>query len=250
MTYRIRNIVIAVGLALVAMLLTLLYVTNYRKSVQHNAGSVVVYAAAQDIPAGTNGADIVNQHELHPLSIPRSDVVPGAISSPQQIDNLVSTASIYSGEQITLRRFANHSEQGVRAQLHALMRAIQVPGTANQLLAGTLQAGDHVDVVASVHYPTPDSATTTARVVLRDLLVLAAPSLPTGASKLSSSASSTGATDSVMLQIPEGQIHKLWYVVTNDTWTLDLRPVSDSTDSAPNNQDADSILGLSKGGPK
>ena len=29
MTYRIRNIVIAVGLALVAMLLTLLYVTNH-----------------------------------------------------------------------------------------------------------------------------------------------------------------------------------------------------------------------------
>ena len=31
MTYRIRNILIAVGLALVAMLLTLFYITNYKR---------------------------------------------------------------------------------------------------------------------------------------------------------------------------------------------------------------------------
>ena len=35
MTYRTRNIAIAVGLALAAMLVTLLYVVNYRSSVQH-----------------------------------------------------------------------------------------------------------------------------------------------------------------------------------------------------------------------
>ena len=34
MTHRVRNIVLAVGLALVAMLLTLLYVKNVRRSVQ------------------------------------------------------------------------------------------------------------------------------------------------------------------------------------------------------------------------
>lgn len=250
MTYRIRNIVIAVGLALVAMLLTLLYVTNYRKSVQHNAATVHVYAATKDIPSGTNGADIVKQNDLHQLSVPRSDVVPGAISSPQQISNLVSTASIYSGEQITLRRFANRTEQGVRAQLHGLMRAIQIPGDANQLLAGTLQEGDHVDLVASVKYPDPTSSPAAARVVLRNLLVLVAPTAPTATSKLSSSTSSSGATESVMLQVPETETHTFWYVIANDDWSLDLRPVSDSTDSKSNNQDANSILGLTKGGPK
>lgn len=249
MTYRIRNIVIAIGLALVAMMLTLLYVTNYRRSVQHNAGSVTVYVATQDIPAGTTGADIVKQQELRTLSVPRSDVVPGAISSPQQIGGLVVTAPVYSGEQVTLRRFANHTEQGVRAQLHGLMRAIQVAGDQNQLLAGTLQAGDHVDLVASIHYPDPSSSATTTRVVLSDLLVLVAPTAPTPASKLASSSSSSSATDSVMLQVSAAQVHKLFYVVANDDWSLDLRPVADSTDSAPNNQDANSIIGLG-GGPR
>ena len=56
MTYRTRNIAIAVGLALVAMLLTLVYVTSYRRSVQHAQATVNVYVAAHDIPAGTAGS--------------------------------------------------------------------------------------------------------------------------------------------------------------------------------------------------
>ena len=64
MTYRIRNILIAIGLALVAMLLTLFYVTNYKRSVQHSTTGVSVYVAARDITAGTPGADIVKQHDL------------------------------------------------------------------------------------------------------------------------------------------------------------------------------------------
>src|SRR6058998_3051177 len=103
MTYRIRNIVIAVGLALVAMMLTLFYVTNYKRSVQHNASSVQVYVAARDISSGVTGADLVKQHALKGVTIRRSDVVPGAISSPDQIGNLVLTAPVYAGEQVTLR---------------------------------------------------------------------------------------------------------------------------------------------------
>ncbi|MBV8395126.1 MAG: hypothetical protein JO064_02545, partial [Actinobacteria bacterium] len=53
MTYRTRNIVIAVGLALVAMLITLFYVANYRRSVQSDQQTVKVFVAARDLPVGT-----------------------------------------------------------------------------------------------------------------------------------------------------------------------------------------------------
>ena len=56
MTYRIRNILIAVGLALLAMLLTLFYVTNYKRSVQHSTTGVQIYVAVRDLTAGTAGA--------------------------------------------------------------------------------------------------------------------------------------------------------------------------------------------------
>ncbi|HTS74489.1 MAG TPA: Flp pilus assembly protein CpaB [Gaiellaceae bacterium] len=235
MTYRIRNVVIAIGLALVAMMLTLLYVTNYRRSVQHSAGTVQVYVAGQDIPAGTAGSTVAN--ELHKLSVPRTAVVPGAISSPQQIKNEVLTAPIYSGEQVTLRRFANAAAQGIRAQLHRDMRAIQVGGDPNQLLAGTLQAGDHVDLVASIHHPDPTSQAVSSLIVLRDLLVLVAPTTD-AAAKLSSS----GATSSVILAVSDTQVQRFYYVVKNDDWSLELRPVLDAVDSKGNVATANSVL--------
>ena len=58
MTYRIRNIGIAVALAIVAALLTTFYVTNYKRTVQQGEQKVPVYVAARDIPLGTPGADL------------------------------------------------------------------------------------------------------------------------------------------------------------------------------------------------
>ena len=71
MTYRIRNIVVAVGLALLAMMLTLFYVTNYKRSVQNDASSVQVYVAAKDVPVGTSGTDLIKQHALKQESVQR-----------------------------------------------------------------------------------------------------------------------------------------------------------------------------------
>jgi hypothetical protein len=53
MTYRVKNITIAVALALVAALLTSFYVTNYQRNVRADESNVTVYVAARDIPAGT-----------------------------------------------------------------------------------------------------------------------------------------------------------------------------------------------------
>ena len=89
MTYRIRNVVVAVGLALLAMMLTLFYVTNYKRSVQRDASSVQVCVAAKDVQAGTAGTDLVKRKDLKVESVPRSAVVPGAISNPDQLGSLV-----------------------------------------------------------------------------------------------------------------------------------------------------------------
>jgi len=91
MTYQFRNVVIAISLGLLAAILTTVYVTNYRKSVQHDQQDVGVLVAASDIPAGTSGAAIVSGHMLVQKTIPRTALVPGAISSPDQIARLVST---------------------------------------------------------------------------------------------------------------------------------------------------------------
>src|SRR5436305_13284881 len=118
MTYRLRNIAVAVGLALVAALLTTFYVANYKRHVQQSESTVTVYVAKRDIPQGTPGADLIRHGWIGTENIAQRTVVPGAISNSDQVRNLITTQNIYAGEQVSLRRFAGHAEQGVRAQLH------------------------------------------------------------------------------------------------------------------------------------
>ena len=89
MTYQLRNVMMAIGLGLLAAVLTIVYVTNYRKHVQHGQQNVGVLVAATDIPAGTSGAAIASGHMLKRVTVPRTALVPGAISSPAQVSRLV-----------------------------------------------------------------------------------------------------------------------------------------------------------------
>ena len=149
MNYRAKNIGIAVALAALAAILTSAYVVNYKRHVQRGEGKVTVLVAARDIPAGTSGADVVDQKMLKEQTVPRKAVVAGAISSPSQLAQYVATQDVFEGEQVSTRRFSPPTEQGIRAQIKGTQRAYQLPGDSNQLLAGTLQAGDHVDVVGT-----------------------------------------------------------------------------------------------------
>ena len=237
MTYRVRNIAVAVGLALVAALLTTFYVANYKKHVRQSESTVLVYVAKRDIPQGTTGADLIKNGWMTTQQVVQRTVVPGAISSPDQVRNLLTRQDIFAGEQVTLRRFADHAEQGVRVQLHGTLRAVSVPGTPDEVLAGTLHDGDHVDVMANLK--TGDCSTCFAdRYVARDVLVLHAAAAPVTTGRVTS-----GGT-SVMLAVHDkGEAQKIWYAVENASgWSLMLRPVSNAVDSPESVQGIASIL--------
>jgi Flp pilus assembly protein CpaB len=235
MTYRIRNLLIAVGLALVAMMLTLFYVTNYKRSVQKDNTDVSVYVAAHDIPAGKTGTDLVKDHDLTLEKVAQRHVVAGAVSSPEQVATLVLADPLYAGEQVTVRHFTDVAAQGIRAQLKGTLRAVQVAGDPNQLLAGTLKSGDHVDLVANVQAKSDSNANAT-RIVLRDLTVLSSPD-ESAVAKVSS-----GETTSVIVAVTDTQVQRLFYVLKNADWTLELRPVVDAADSAERIETLNSVL--------
>jgi Flp pilus assembly protein CpaB len=221
MTYRVRNIAVAVGLALVAALLTTFYVANYKRHVRQSESTVTVYVAKKDIPQGTPGSDLLKHGWIGAEQVVQRTVVPGAISNADQVRNLLTRADIYAGEQVSLRRFADHAEQGVRVQLHGQLRAISVPGTPDELLSGTLKDGDHVDLLANLK--TGDCSTCFAvRDIARDVLVLNAPAGSTTASKVTNGAAS------VLLAVSDNkEAQKIWYAVENSAgWSLMLRPVA------------------------
>jgi len=237
MTYRIRNIAIAFALAIAGAILTTIYVTNYKRHVQQGEESVPVFVAAQDIPKGTTGAQIAARHLMTERDVARRNVVPGAISEPSQVEKLVAVQPVYAGEQVTLRRFGTKAQQGLRAELTGNQRAIQVPGDANQLLVGTLKAGDHVDLVANLRLDTNSGVSAATRIVLRDLLVLTAPS---SGGKVSTA---PDGADSAILAISDTQVQRLFFVIKNADWTLQLRPVVNATDSGDRVDTLNTVLG-------
>jgi len=225
MTYRVRNIFIAVGLAVVAALLTTFYVANYKRHVRQAESTVTVYVAKKDIPVGTPGSELASHGWLATADVTQRTVVPGAISNPDQVSRLVTSQPVYAGEQITLRRFASQLQLGIRSQLHGPLRAISLGGTTDQLLAGTLKDGDHVDVIANLKAGSCDTCLA-VRDVVQNLLVLHAPGAASSSHGVSSST-----TSSVILAVSDRrEAQKVFYAVQNAAgWTLQLRPVANVT---------------------
>jgi Flp pilus assembly protein CpaB len=213
-------------------------VTNYQRNVQRDATDVEVFVATRDIPVGTSGADLERRGFLEQSEIVRRTVVPGAISSPDQLAELVAVQPIYAGEQISTRRFATPEERGIRAQIKGTMRAIQVPGDANQLLSGTLRAGDRVDIIASIKLGGEGNNEAYAtRIILRDIEVLKA---ATGAGD--QQLASTNDSLSVLLAVTDTQVQKLFHVLKHGQWSFELRPPLKSNDSPEAVAYAGSIL--------
>ena len=237
MTYRVRNIVVAVVLAALAGTMTLVYVVNYKRHVQHGENKVNVLVAARDIPAGTTGSEGVEQHMLKTEAVPRRTLVPGWIGNSDQLHNQVATQQIYAGEQVTVRRFAPPREQGVRSLIRATERAAEFVGDSHQVLAGTLKDGDYVDVVGI--WTIPDGTSHhVARVILRNILVLKAAEEPSEGSKLGPTQDSSA----VQLRLTDAQSQKMMYVYKNGDWYLQLRPPVKSADSPNTFQEDKSML--------
>jgi pilus assembly protein CpaB len=228
MTYRARNIFAAIGLAVLASLFVGFYVTNYKKTVEHSQQHVTVFVASRDIPEGTSGADATSKGFLKQEQVLRQSVVPGAISSSKQIERLVAAQTTYAGEQISLTRFSDAAVQGIRGVLRGPMRAVQIAGDANQTLAGTLRVGDRIDVVANVKVGSDTSQRSISRIVLRNLRVLKAPTSSDTGAHLSTA---SNGSSPVLLAVTDTQVQKLFYVVKNDDWTLELRPIIKVSDS-------------------
>jgi Flp pilus assembly protein CpaB len=183
--------------------------------------------------------------DLTATEVPRRSVVPGAISSPDEVKDKVVSQAVFAGEQVTTNRFTSVAQTGIQGQLKGTMRAFQIEGDGNQTLAGTVKDGDHVDIVATFNYRWVDfhggksqssDTLTASRVVLRDIKVLKAPSGPAPGSKL------TGGIDQkfpVLLAVTDSQAQKLLFITGNTSqsgasvasWSLELRPVVHAADS-------------------
>jgi Flp pilus assembly protein CpaB len=225
-------------LALAGALLVLLYVISYRHDVQNGAGLVDIYVASRDIPEGTDGATVASSY-LKKQSVLKRNVVGGAISQTSQIASasLAANETIYAGEQISTRQFRSAAQQGILANISGLTRAMTVPGDPNKLLAGIVNDGDHVDILATIGYslrpPTGATVTgdlhrTATRIILRNIMVLRAPAVTTTGGIANNSTTS----NSITLALTDAQSQKMLFAMQSGNWWLVLRPVAHPANSS------------------
>ena len=106
MTYRLRNLGLAIALAAVAVLLVFYYVSQERGRLQEDQELVPVWVAAKDIPVGTSGAELDAGGYLTPSEVERGQVAPGALLDPADVATKVVAEQIYKGEQVSQLRSA------------------------------------------------------------------------------------------------------------------------------------------------
>jgi Flp pilus assembly protein CpaB len=238
MTYRLRNIGLAIALAAVAVLLVFYYVAQERGRLQDDQELVPVWVATKNIPAGTSGADLERGGYIEEKEVERAFLSSSALLDPDDISGKVVVNPIYQGEQVNVLRFRSQAEKGIRAQLSGNLRAVQLPGTEHQLLVGTLQAGDRVDVAGT--WNVPESAQHhVSRIVLRDILVLEPAQQAEATSKLAQGANQQ---NSVKLAVTDAQEAKLLWIAANGEWTLVLRPPTDPADSPEGAENYQTLL--------
>ena len=233
---RVRNLLLAIAFGVVAAVLVAAYVHSYKHHVDLKGSQVQVLVASNDIQPGTAASAILKQ--IHPETVLRSQLVSDPVLTTSAIDKMYVAQTIYQGDQLTLKRFATTAVGGIRGQITGNQRLIEIAGDNDQVLAGTLQAGDHVDVVASIKFP--GTQTAVARTVLTDLRVVQPAQKLTG----TSFSSSTGQS-SLMLAVPDAAVAKLFYVLKNADWSLVFRP-NFATSSPSVAQSAAQVVGSSK----
>jgi Flp pilus assembly protein CpaB len=147
-TYNVRNIAIAVVMAIAAAAVVLVYTTSYRQSVTKGQKRVDVMVASRDIVAGTPAEEAAGAMVL--TSVLSDDKAPGALSTTAGLDGKVAAQTIYAGQQVVAAAFGTSTTQAPALQITKDERAVNVTVQRDSGMIGDVKAGDYIDVFATI----------------------------------------------------------------------------------------------------
>ena len=171
MTYRTRNILIAVLLLAVGVIATSAYLKNQADRAARGQDLVQVLVARERIAPGTPAEDLAEGDLVELRKVRADDQVAGAVKDATVLGDRAATATIYPGDQIAASKFADTSELPATSQVTGTERLIALPVGRFQTVNGTIEGGDRVDIWAS----RSNNNDTTTWVVARDVLVSEGP---------------------------------------------------------------------------
>jgi Flp pilus assembly protein CpaB len=234
MNYSIRNLVIAGGLAIVAIAAVLIYTSNVQQAAKEGQARVKVMVARVDIPAGTPAKDIIARGDLIQQDIVQDDQLPGVLTSTDALAGTVLKQDLFTGQQVSSQVFVPASEAASTVAIRGTTRAIGVDVKTSNGLVGTLHDGDHVDVYAQIG----SGNARIVRKVLTNVLVLKA---QIGAKDETSVASDAH----ILFALSDRDAQKILWLAENgdDSFWLAQRPQENALNSPPTVETLQTVLG-------
>jgi pilus assembly protein CpaB len=247
-TSRIGAFGVAGVLAVAAAALVLVYLANHDSSLQSSNGKVTVLVATRTIPQFTPGNQVVDGRMFRESSVSRDALADGAITNPDQLKGLVARNDVYPGEQLTTNQFQRSDTTNVAVKLKADQRAVGFPVDPASGLIGQLQAGDHVDVVATFDVLplgknglplTGGQAIPLTRTIVSNALVLTPPQ-PSAGGPQGGGDSAHG--PSLTLAISTDDVNRVMFAQQKGAVWFVLRPPGSSQDVGGDVVDVDAVL--------
>lgn len=171
-TSRGWTLALGIGAAILAGILLVAYIVQYRSSVNDSTAPTAVLVAKKLIPRGTSGSIIAEQDLFQTASLSRDDLKIGALSDPGYLAGRVTTVDIFPGQQITTGELSAGTTTAIQTQISGAQRALALPSAGSRGLVGYLADGDRVDI----YYGTGASGTSILALLAPNVLVLRAPS--------------------------------------------------------------------------
>jgi Flp pilus assembly protein CpaB len=214
--------------ALLAAFVLVLYLNQYRSSVAADGEPVTVLVAKKLIEKGMPG-DVVGVRRLFDSEeAPRSQVREGAITDPSTLRGRVAVEDIYPGQQLTITDF-EATTNAIGATLAGKDRAISLPLDSARGLIGKAEAGDRVDVFASLKVPATDGRDRpVVKVMAQNALVLEAPDGTTAGA-----AAAGTQTANVVLRVNRDQALQMAYAIDYGKVWIVLRPRAGTPPAIP-----------------
>src|ERR1700681_1274526 len=209
-------LIVGIVLALGTGVLMLSYLGSLRGQTTV-APAVTVYVAAHDVPARA----LLNAGLVTEVKRPASEVDPDAVADRKELVGKYSLITIPAGSVVTRSKIGLAGANALPARLPIGMRAVSISIDRVKGVAGLIQPGDRVDVVAVP--PRVGSEVPRASAILRGALVLAMGNAVETTSATPSPDTQNNLTTVTLALTPE-QVNLLASADLNTTLRLALRP--------------------------
>jgi Flp pilus assembly protein CpaB len=221
--------VLAAGIAAV---LVFAAINSARKNDTAGTAASSVLVANQLIPKGSSGQALAEQHLFRTAHVNEQALVAGAVTDVSQLSDKVATHDIYPGQQISAQTF-EAANGALTAKLAATDRAVSIPLDASHGLVGSVNAGDHVDVLAGFNVQGGTGTRPVMKVLDTNVSVL----------KIDKSGGAgSGSSANVTLRVKSDMATKLAFAADNGKVWIVLRPAAGAKDSSASVVSVNSLL--------